>query len=51
MTDIKAELINGVALGIEHISFDDEEDTEDTIAPKWAILVHIFIFRVLFIKY
>lgn len=43
------ELINGIAFGIEHISLEDEEWEEGI--PRWGILIHLSIFRIMLLKY
>lgn len=39
------EIINGVKLGIEHISVEDDEDVH------WMIALDLFIFRLGLMKY
>lgn len=41
---ITGELINGLSLGIEHVSPDEEEEF------SYIIVVHLLVFRFCFIK-
>jgi hypothetical protein len=45
--DLFFEFIQGMAVGIEHISGDTEDD-EDFI--EWAIVVHLTVFRISLVK-
>lgn len=45
--DITVDLINGLTLGVEHLS-GDAEDEDDMI--EWAIAFHFFVIRVCLVK-
>jgi len=46
MTQVSVELINGLKLGVEHISADDFDD-----GVEWMIAIDIFIFRIAILRY
>lgn len=43
---ISIELINGLKLGVEHISADDFDDE-----VEWMIAIDLFIFRIAILRY
>lgn len=45
--DIQAQLINGLSLGVEHISGDPEDDDD---AVEYAIVFHLLLLRLMFVK-
>lgn len=45
MVGVSVELITGLALGIEHDAGQEEDD------HSWAIVVHLGIFRIIFISF
>ena len=46
--DISIGLINGISIGVEHLTFDEYVEDE---FPDWMIVVHLVIFRLTFSKY
>jgi len=46
MFDISFEFINGLKLGVEHISADDFDDE-----VEWMIAIDLFIFRIAILRY
>lgn len=47
--NIQFELINGLKLGIEHISGEDMGEDEE--GPQWLIAIDILIFRIGLLKF
>lgn len=47
MFDIQGQLINGLSLGVEHISGDPEDDDD---AVEYAIVIHLLLLRLMFVK-
>lgn len=45
--DITLEFINGLKVGVEHLSLDEEEDEE----AQWVIILDILFLRFSFISY
>jgi len=46
--DVTLELINGLKVGLEHLSFDDDEEEEDV---SGIVILDLFLLRVSFISY
>lgn len=47
MFDIILDFMTGAVLGIEHMTFP--EDDEDSVV--WALVLHLLILRISFVKY
>lgn len=47
--NIQFELINGLKLGIEHISGEDMGEDEE--GPQWLIAIDLLIFRIGLLKF
>jgi len=46
MTQVSVELINGLKLGVEHISADDFDDE-----VEWMIAIDLLIIRIAILRY
>ena len=45
MTAFTFELINGLKVGIEHVTFDDDDGVD------WVVVLDLLIFRFCFLRY
>ena len=49
--DVTLELINGLKVGIEHMTPDEEEEESEWEQPLWLIIIDLLVIRIGIVKY